>query len=292
MSLSENKLIGRRLRNAYVSAIVSISMVLWLVGVAALLLVNAGRVSDFFKENLQVSVLMKTDVSEERVLEYQAELDRQPFIKGTRFVSRQQGEEEMKEILGEDFLSVFEVSPIPASIDVTLKAEYVEQDSLKFVEDVILQSPLVDEVAYQASLVEALSSNIRTIGLFLCAFIALLLFVSTVLIYNTVRISVFSNRFTLHTMKLVGATRAFIRAPFLVKSVFQGLLSAMIAIILLLALLFVIRAQFEQLFEIFGLTQLMTVLGIVVAAGVLICVTSTFFVVNKFISLTKDEIYI
>ncbi len=292
MSLSENKLIGRRLRNAYVSAIVSISMVLWLVGVAALLLVNAGRVSDFFKENLQVSVLMKTDVSEERVLEYQAELDRQPFIKGTRFVSRQQGEEEMKEILGEDFLSVFEVSPIPASIDVTLKAEYVEQDSLKLVEDVILQSPLVDEVAYQASLVEALSSNIRTIGLFLCAFIALLLFVSTVLIYNTVRISVFSNRFTLHTMKLVGATRAFIRAPFLVKSVFQGLLSAMIAIILLLALLFVIRAQFEQLFEIFGLTQLMTVLGIVVAAGVLICVTSTFFVVNKFISLTKDEIYI
>lgn len=292
MSLAENKLISRRLQSAYLSTVISISLVLLLVGVAALLMVNARSVSNFFKENMQVSVLMKQEVTDEQAQAFQSELDGMDFIKSTRFVSKQQGAEEMKELLGEDFLKVFESSPIPSSIDLTLKADYVSSDSLAVVEKAIMESPLVDEVDYQQSLIEALNANLQKIAVFLGIFILLLLFISFVLINNTVRLSVFSRRFTIHTMKLVGATKSFIRSPFLLQAVFQGLISALIAIAFLLGLLFLVRSQFAQLFEIFHLDLLLLVLGIVIAAGVLICVVSTYFVVGKLISLTRDELYV
>ena len=292
MSLAENKLISRRLHSAYLSTVISISLVLLLVGVAALLMVNARSVSNFFKENMQVSVLMKQEVTDEQAQAFQSELDGMDFIKSTRFVSKQQGAEEMKELLGEDFLKVFESSPIPSSIDLTLKADYVSSDSLAVVEKAIMESPLVDEVDYQQSLIEALNANLQKIAVFLGIFILLLLFISFVLINNTVRLSVFSRRFTIHTMKLVGATKSFIRSPFLLQAVFQGLISALIAIAFLLGLLFLVRSQFAQLFEIFHLDLLLLVLGIVIAAGVLICVVSTYFVVGKLISLTRDELYV
>lgn len=292
MSLAENKLINRRLQSAYLSTVISISLVLLLVGVAALLMVNARSVSNFFKENMQVSVLMKQEVTDEQAQAFQAELDGMDFINSTRFVSKQQGTEEMKELLGEDFLKVFESSPIPSSIDLTLKAAYVSSDSLAVVEKTIMESSLVDEVDYQQSLIEALNANLQKIAIFLGIFILLLLFISFVLINNTVRLSVFSRRFTIHTMKLVGATKSFIRAPFLLQAVFQGLISALIAIAFLLGLLFLVRSQFSQLFEIFHLDLLLLVLGIVIASGVLICVVSTYFVVGKLVSLTRDELYV
>ena len=126
----EKKLVRRRLANAWLSTIISISLVLLLVGGAALLLMNAGSVSDYFKETLQVSVLMKQEVGDDETMAFQEELDSLEFIRGTRFVSKEQGAEEMKAMLGEDFLSVFESSPVPASIDLTLEARYVSADSL------------------------------------------------------------------------------------------------------------------------------------------------------------------
>ena len=146
-------------------------------------------------------------------------------------------------------------------------------------------------MVYQRSLVDALNANLSRISLILSIFIALLLFISFVLINNTVRLSVYARRFTIHTMKLVGATRSFIRAPFLVQSVFQGLFAAFLAIIVLLGLMFLMRSEFAQLFEIFRMELLLLVMGIVVAAGLAICMISTFFVVNKLISLRKDELY-
>ena len=205
----------RRLANAYLSSIISISLVLLLVGIAGMLLVNAKSVSDYFKENMQVSVMMKQDVDEEDALKFNEYLKSERFIKETVFVSREQGQREMAEMLGEDFLDVFETSPIPVSIDVTLNADYVSADSLEVVKYEISSSSLVDEVVYQTSLVDALNANLGRISVVLGVFIALLLFISFVLINNTVRLNVFARRFTIHTMKVVGATKAFIRAPFL-----------------------------------------------------------------------------
>ena len=146
MSSGENKLIRRRLAGAWLSSVISITLVLLLVGVASLLLVNAKSVSDYFKENVQVSVLMRPDVTEDEAMNYATTLDAMPFIKGTRFISKEEGTRDMTDMLGEDFLSVFETAPIPVSVDVTLKADYVSADSLELIKKAIGSSPLVDEV--------------------------------------------------------------------------------------------------------------------------------------------------
>ncbi len=291
MSQRENRLMRRRLANAYLSSVISISLVLLLVGIASMLLVNTRSVSDYFKENMQVSVIMKTEVSDNEALAYKAMLDSLGFVRGTEFVSKEQGEKEMADMLGNDFLSVFQSSPVPVSIGVSLDAEYVSPDSLKMVEKVISRSPLVDEVVYQQSLVDALNANLSKISAVLGVFIALMLFISFVLINNTMRLTIYAKRFTVHTMKLVGATKSFIRGPFLVRAAFLGLFSSIIAIMMLVGILFVIRTEFGQLFEIFSLDKLLVVMGIVISSGLVICVLSTYFVVNRLVSLSKDELY-
>lgn len=291
MASGENRLIRRRLAGAWLSTVISISLVLLLVGVAGLLVANARSVSDYFKENMQVSVLMKQEVGDDEAMEYVSDLDAKPFIKSTTFVSREQGAKEMTDLLGEDFLNVFEAAPIPVSVDVTLKADYVSSDSLEVVKNEIMKSPLVDEVVYQQSLVDKLNTNLRKIYMVLGVFIVLLLFISFVLINNTVRLNVFSRRFTIHTMRLVGATKSFIRAPFLVQAVFQGLFSALLATLMLVGILFFVRSEFAQLFEVFRLDMLLIVIGVEILAGVLICVVSTALVVGRLVSLSKDELY-
>ena len=290
-STVENKMMRRRLRSARVSTVLSISLVLLLVGVAALLLVNARGVSDYFKENMQVAVLMKPDISDAQTQAFQGELDKKGYVHSTEFVSKAQGTLEMEQMLGEGFLDIFEASPIPASVNVKLRAEWVSPDSLEVVKKDILSSPLVDEVEYQQSLIEALNANLQKISLVLGVFILLLLVISFALINNTVRLSVFARRFTIHTMKLVGAERSFIRQPFMVQAVFQGLFAALVAIILLLGLLYYVRSEFAQLFEILQLPQLLTVMGIVLGSGILICMISTFFVVNRLVGAGRDELY-
>ena len=286
-----NRLVRRRLFGAWVSTVISISLVLLLVGVASILLLNARSVSDYFKENLQVSVLMKQDVTEEQALAYQSSLAGMPGVKATTFISREQGIEEMAQMLGRDFLDVFSTAPVPVSIDVNLEAAYVSPDSLEVVKKALSSSPLVEEVVYQTSLVEALNANLQKIGLVLGVLILLLLFISFVLIGNMVRLNVFSRRFTIHTMQLVGATRGFIRAPFIGQSALQGLFAALVAILLLVAGLFILRKEFVQLFEIFRLDTLLATMGIVIVSGVLICVVSTWIVVGRLVRFDRDQLY-
>jgi cell division transport system permease protein len=291
MSKGENKIMRRRLANAYLSSVISISLVLLLVGVASMLLVNARSMSDYFKENMQVSILMKDSVPEEKAVAFSESLLDERYIKTATFISKEQGQAELAELLGDDFVDIFETSPIPASVEITLDADYVSSDSLEVVKTEIAKSPLVAEVNYQASLVDALNANLSKISLILAFFIGLMLFISYVLINNTVRLNVYARRFTIHTMQLVGATRSFIRAPFLVQSAFQGVFSAFIAIMALIMILFFLRNGFEQMFEIFRLDLLLLVMGIVLVSGLAICVTSTYFVVNKLVSLKKAELY-
>lgn len=291
MALNEKKIVRRRIANAYLSSVISISLVLLLVGVSSLLLVNARSVTDYFKENLQLSVIMKQGVTDTQALEYKKTLDSCKFVHETEFVSKEQGEKEMSEMLGSDFLKVFEVSPVPVSISVKLKADYVSRDSLQVVASFIGASPLVDEVSCQTSLVEALNANLSKISAVIGVFIALMLFISFVLINNTMRLSVFDRRFSVHTMKLVGATKSFIRGPFLVRAAFLGLFSAVVALMLLVGVLFYVRSEFSQLFTIFTLDKLLIVMLIVIASGLVICLLSTYMVVNKLVSLSKDELY-
>ena len=291
MPRKEKKLIRKRIVNAYLSSVISISLVLLLTGIAALLIVNAGTVSRYLKENMQISVLLQDDVTDGEAVTLAEELAAQSYVRSARAVSREEGAQELKEMLGDDFLDVFETSPVPVSVDVTLKAEYVQKDSLALVTKALEAFPRVEEVETQASLVEALTGNLARISLVLGVFILLLLFISFVLINNTVRVNVFARRFTIHTMKLVGATRGFIRAPFIRASILQGLAAAALAIGMLWVLLEALRRSFPELASLVDLRQLLIVCGGIVACGVLLCVVSTFFVVNKLVAASKDDLY-
>ena len=289
--MKKNAAIRRRLVSAWISTVISLSLVLLLVGMGSLLLVNARAVGDYFKENMQVSVLLREQVNEEQARAYENSIAQMPGVRSTHFVSREQGVEEMSRLLGQDFLDVFETAPVPISIDVNLEAAYVSADSLALIQSVLSESPLVEEVVYQTSLVDALNQNLQKITLALAVLVALLLFISFVLIANTVRLDLFSRRFAIHTMHLVGATQAFIRRPFVGRSALQGLFAALVAILLLLGGLFVLRDEFAQLFQIFSLNSLLQVMGVMVAAGVGICALSTVIVVNRLSGFDRDQLY-
>lgn len=287
----KSKTLRRRLVSAWISTIFTLSMVLLLVGVGTLLIVNAREVGRYFKENLQVSVLLKDNVSDADAQAFQKRLDAMPGVRSTRFISKEEGVEEMSRLLGSDFLEVFETAPVPVSIDVNLEADYVSADSLAVVKEKIAKSPLVDEVVYQTSLVDALNENLAKISLVLSVMVAVLLFISFVLIANTVRLDLFNRRFSIYTMHLVGATRSYIRAPFVGRAALQGILSALLGILLLVGVLFLVKGEFAQLFVIFTLDSLLLTMGVMLLVGVFVCTSSTYIVVGRLVGYNRDQLY-
>jgi cell division transport system permease protein len=292
MGKKESNILFRRLIHSYLSSVVSISLVLFLVGIAGIVAANAKGVSDFFKENIAVSAIMNVEVSEVEAGAVAKEFLKKRYVKAVDIVSKEQGVKEMKELLGEDFLSVFESNPIPVSLDIQVNAEFFSKDSLAMIQRELQMDPMVAEVVYQESLVDLLNANLEKIGLVLGIFILLLMFISFVLINNTVRLNVYSKRFTIHTMRLVGATKGFICRPFAGQAFFQGIISSSIAVLALIGVLYIVRNEFNQMFLLFDMKVLGIVLLGVIVTGILICLLSTIFVVRRLISLTNDELYI
>ncbi|MBO7278976.1 MAG: permease-like cell division protein FtsX [Bacteroidales bacterium] len=291
MSKGDTHILFRRLFQSFLSSVISISLVLFMVGVAALLVLNASSVSDYFKENMTISAILSVEASDQEAEKLASSVEELPFIKSVTCVTKEQGVQEMKDLLGEDFLVAFGSAPIPTSLDLQLEADYLVSDSLKVVEERLMQFPAVEEVVYQESLVDLLNANLEKIGYFLLVLIVLLLFISFVLINNTVRLNVYAKRFSIHTMRLVGATKGFITRPFVAQAFYQGLISGLIAVLGLLGVLSLIRNEFTQLFMLFEFKILLEVMGIVVVSGVLICVLCTVWVVRRLINLNKDELY-
>lgn len=291
MPKGENRIIRRRITNAYLSSVISISLVLLLVGMASMLMVNTQNVSDYFKENMKLQVLMKQEVTDSQAEVFRKRTEGMDYVRAAELITKEQGEQEMVKMLGSDFLDIFETSPVPVSVDVSVVAEYVSADSLNIICGILEQDPLVDEVVFQRSLVDTLNANMKRISVVLTVFIVLMLIISFALINNMMRLSVYDKRFSIHTMRLVGATKAFIRGPFLAKAAFLGLFAAFLAILMIVVGLYFLRKGFVQLFEIFTLDLLLEVMGIVVAAGLVICVLSTYFVVGKLVGMGKDELY-
>ncbi len=291
MTKKEKNIIGRRLRHSYLSSVISITLVLVLVGMVALFAANAQKVSNFFKENMVVSVILRQTATEQEAEHFVKELSSKQFVREADYVSKEDGKREMEELLGADFLNVFESNPIPISIDLKLDGSIVTKDSLNAVKQQLLSNKIVEEVVYQESLVEALNSNLKRIGAVLLCVILLLMFISFVLINNTVRLNVYSKRFTIHTMRLVGAKRSFIRKPFIKQAFIQGLISGLLASGLLAAGLYWLSVE-TKLFEVlFNIQIIAAVLAAVVVLGILICMISAMFVVNKLVYLSTDDLY-
>lgn len=287
----KEKTVKRRLAGAYVSSAISIALVLMLVGLAALLSVNARGITRWFKENMQMEVLLHEEVSEPAAEGYKTELEALPYVKSVRMVTREEGVKELREMLGEDFLDVFESTSVPLSLELTLKADYVNADSLAMVSERIKASSLVDEVETQVPLVDSLNANLSRISLILGVFILLLLFISFVLIGNTVRLGIYARRFTVHTMQLVGASRSFIRRPFMRDSFVLGLVSSLLTIAVLGGGIWFAQKSVPQLAGLFAPEGLAIVAGIILLVGIGICLLTTWSVVGRLVVMDKDKLY-
>ena len=291
MAKTETKSIKHRLAGAWISSVLSIALVLVLVGTAAFLVVNSRQVSNYFKEHMQMEVLLRQEVSEEAAAGYAAAAEGLPFVRSARLVTREEGRKDLEEMLGKDFMEVFESTSIPLSVEITLNAPYVNSDSLKVVEAALALSPLVDGVESRAALVDALNSNLSVISVVLGVLILLLVFISWVLIGNTVRLNIYARRFTIHTMSLVGARRSFIARPFVWQAVVQGAVAGVIAVILLYFGIRWAGKGSDLLSSLLDMRLVWLVLAGTVLLGVAICVVSTWLVVRRVAYVSKDDLY-
>ncbi len=291
MGKKNNHFSNASLRGSYLTLVISVSLVLFLLGILGLVIINTKELSDYFRESLSFSVMLDDDAREADIRMLQKDLDAKPFVKSTEYVSKDEAALKMKEDLGEDFISFLGDNPLPPTIDVYLYAGFTGPDSVAKIEKYVLEYPFVKEVYYEESLLFLINENVRKISLFLLIISAFLFLIAVTIINNTIRLSIYSKRFLIRTMQLVGATRSFIRKPFLVRSIYHGILAALIAMVLLMGLLYLIEKEFFMMFS-FESTKLLILLGVfIIMAGILINLISTYFSVNRYLGISEDKLY-
>jgi len=280
-----------KLGSSYVTLVISVSLVLFLLGILGLVLINAKELSDYFRESLSFSVMLDDDTREADIRMLQKDLDAKLYVKSTEYVSKDQAAMKMQEELGEDFITFLGDNPLPPSIDVYLFAGYTGPDSVAKIEKYILGYPFVKEVYYPESLLILINENVRKITIFLLIISSFLFLIAVTIINNTIRLSIYSKRFLIRTMQLVGATKSFIRKPFVVRSIYHGVLAALIAMALLMGLLYLVEKEFFRLFS-FESTRLLVLLGFfLIVSGILINIISTWLSVNRYLSISEDKLY-
>jgi len=291
MSSSENQFNKRRARSSYITSVISISMVLFMLGLLGLLLVNAKKLSDSARESFQASVYFRDTVSDVQILEMQANLEKNPAVRSTTFITKTQAAEKWKEEWGEDFLDFLEFNPLPASLEVNFKPEFARPEDFEKFEQEWMGNTSVEKVKYPMNLIRTVIGNLRKLGLFLLAFSVVLLVIAIALINNTIRLSIYSRRFLIKTMQLVGATRGFIRRPFLKAGFFQGFAGGLLAVVLLSLLVLFGEQQLPELKEMRDIRLLSILAGGLVAGGVILSWICTFFAVRKYLNLKTDSLY-
>jgi cell division transport system permease protein len=291
MKKNQNGTSKTKLRSSYVTLVVSVSLVLFLLGILGLVLINAKELSDYFRESLSFSVILDDDAKEADIRMLQKDLDAKYYVKSTEYISKDMAAAKMQEDLGEDFISFLGDNPLPSSIDVYLVSNYTSPDSVTKIEKYILEYPFVREVYYQESLLFLINENIRKISLFLLLISAFLFLIALTIINNTIRLAVYSRRFIIRTMQLVGATRSFIRRPFIMQSAFHGFLAALIAMTLLMILLYLVEREFFVMFTLESTKLLVLLGGAIIIIGILINMVSTFFSVNRYLDISEDKLY-
>ncbi len=292
MKKNNDKIALRRLRSSYATTVVSITLVLFLVGIVGILALTSKQLSDYVKENINVTVMLKDNVKDVDVKYIQKNLDASSFVKSTKYVSKDEAAKELQEELGEEFTDFLGYNPLLSSIDVKVYADYANVDSLAVIEKQLLKNSQVKEVFYQKSLIQLVNENVKKISFFFLVFSGLLFLISITLINNTIRLSVYSKRFIINTMQLVGATRSFIRIPFLGKSILQGFISAVLAIGLLIIVIYYLQQEAYEIVSFSDLRLISALFIIVIIIGILISLISTFFSVNKYLKIKSHNLYL
>ncbi len=287
----ENTLKGR-IRGAYLTSLMSISLVLLLLGLIGILVLNAQTLSAYVKENLLFSLIIHDNVREADIRKFQKTLDTYEYIKSTQFITKEDAAASLQESLGEDFLETLGYNPLSPTINVYLIADYANPDSISKIEQHFLNhADLVQEVSYQQNLVHLINENARKISLILLIFSMVLFVISFTLLNNTIRLMIYSKRFLINTMKLVGATRGFIRKPFLLSGIIQGFISSFIAIIILGLIIHITNQELKDIISLIDYKTIGILFIIVLCLGVILSLISTYFAVNKYLRIKSTNLY-
>jgi cell division transport system permease protein len=292
MSRNKDKVTIRQLRSSNFTSIVSISLVLFLFGLVGLLVLNSKKLSDYVKENIGFTVILNENIKQADIIRLQKELDANKYVKSTEFINKDKAAIELQKDIGEDFINFLGYNPLLASIDVRLKAEYATTDFIKNIENEFKNYPQVKEIFYQKSLIHLVNENIRKISLVILVFCILLFFISLALINNTIRLSIYSKRFIINTMKLVGATRGFIRIPFIIKSIINGFIGSVVAIVLLMLVIYISQNELGEIISLQDNKLLIILFLVVILVGIFFTFISTFFAINRYLRIKTDDLYL
>jgi cell division transport system permease protein len=292
MNPNSEKVEKRRLFTSYFTSMISIALVLFMAGLIGILILNSQKLSVYMKENIGYSVVLKDSISQDEILKLKASLSSSPQLRSVRYITPDMAADEMQTELGEDFIQFVGYNPLPAVIEIRFKAEYATPENMSQFEQKIKQNPIVQQVRYEKSVVQMVNENVKKISLVILAFGVLFFLVSWVLLNNTIRLLVYSRRFIIHTMQLVGAKRSFIRKPFLWRSILQGFLGAVLANLFILAVFYFGKEEIPELSLLIDNQIFMIIFAGITLLGIAIHLISTFFAVTAYLRMKEDDLYL
>lgn len=285
---------GRRstqIKSSSATVIVSLSLVLFMLALVGWILLNTKKLSDFYRENIGFQIYLKENTAGAEIEKLRKYLDAAPYVKSAVFKSKEEAAEEMKKETGDDFVKFLGYNPLPVSINVNLLSEYANADSVAWIEKDIIANRNVREVVYQKVLIDNVNNNAKKLGLIILFFAGLLVIVAIALINNTIRLSIYSKRFVIRTMYLVGATPGFIRKPFITKGIKNGIVAALISILMLIAFIFVMTRYIPDLLLMQDENWMMVLFACIILVGVLISGLSSALAVRKYVNLKTEDLY-
>ncbi|WP_264535312.1 cell division protein FtsX [Flavobacterium sp. N1736] len=291
MSSNFDKFQKRRLISSYFSVVLSVFLVLFLLGVLGLFIINSKKLADDFKEKIAMTVFFKNEANDSVIKAFNTQLKRAPFARSFVYVTKEKAAKEHTDIIGEDFLTFLGENPLLNSFDIHLKADYVERDSILQIESKLRQNTMIEDIVYDKQLVNLVNDNIKKVSMWILIISGFLTVIAVLLINSSLRLSIHSNRFIIKTMQMVGATKSFIRKPFVMRSVKLGILGAGLAIIALIALLLYVETNFPGLGILEDKVLIALVLLAVFGLGILITWVSTHFATQRFLNLRTDDLY-
>ena len=282
---------AKKTKTIYISTVFGIAMVLSMVGLLGLILVEAHNLSNYVKENIVLNVYVDDAAHETDVIQLKKQIQANPIVKDAQYVTKEQAARNLQRDLGEDFVKFLGYNPLSQSIDVYLKAEYANNPDIERFTTELIKNPMIKEVKYQKSLVNQMNDNITTISLVILAFSAIFVVLSVALINNTIRLAIYSQRFLIKSMQLVGATKGFIRKPFLLYGIWHGILGALIAILILVGTLSLTYKEVPDLVILRSYPEFGAIFVLIVGLGIFISGFSTYLAVNKFLRLKIYNLY-
>jgi cell division transport system permease protein len=291
MSSSYDKFQKRRLISSYFSVVLSVFLVLFLLGMLGLFIINSKKLADDFRENIAMTVFFKNEANDTIIKSFDAELKKAPFAKTFEYVSKDAAAKQHTDIIGEDFVTFLGENPLQNSYDIHLKADYVYKDSIAKVESQLRRNPMISDIVYDKQLVNLVNDNIKKVSMWILIISGFLTVIAVLLINSSLRLSIHSNRFIIKTMQMVGATKAFIRKPFVMRSIRLGMIGAGLAILALIGVLIYLESNFPDLGLLDDQLLIALVLISVFAIGVLITWLSTYFATQRFLNLRTDDLY-